>query len=1055
MLPLRPASFALLVLPFAARAAEKVDYNYHVRPILSTNCFSCHGPDAKSRKADLRLDSFAGATAENDGIRAIVPGDPVASALVARVSSDDPDEIMPPPESHRLLTPAQRNTLAQWIAEGAEYQDHWAFVAPKKPAVPATSRPAWVRNPIDTFIVARQLAAGLEPSTEAGRAELLRRVTFDLTGLPPTLEELNSFLTDTSPDAYEKVVDRLLASPHFGERMALAWMDAARYGDTSVMHADGPRDMWPWRDWVIKAYNENKPFDEFTVEQLAGDLLPDATPEQKLATGFNRNHASSDEGGAIAEELRVEYVVDRVKTTSNVFLGLSMECGQCHDHKFDPITQKDYYRFFAYFNNTQDPGMQSRNGNQVPVVELMNPARAKGSADFAARREALGKELEARRTEAAPAVTVWVAAKTAEREGGTSEKTAPVGLVHHFPLDEKADEPVREVLSGVTGKLAGKYERQERDGNACIQLDGKTTVDFPNVGGFVDASQPLTLAAWVNAPANVNGAVFSHMKTGEAYRGYDLWLQDGSVGSHIISHWPDNALKVVSKPKLRPDQWEHIAIVYDGSGKTSGMKIYINGEAVEFNVEQDNLTGSILADVPFRIGARDVGANVRARVDDIRLYNRALDAAEIAAAREGRDPLDELLAVPENERTPEQSLALANLYLSREDQPYQAIQASLAALGTEEQDFLAKTGNYTSMIMTDNAQPRVTYVLNRGDYNSPIKDEEMKPGVPSALPALPDDAPSNRLGLAQWLVRPDHPLTARVAVNRYWAMLFGRGIVGTVMDFGNQGELPSHPELLDWLAVDFVENGWDTKRTLRQIVNSATYRQSSRVTPEALAADPENRLLSRGPRFRLQGEFIRDNALAVSGLLVDHIGGPGVKPYQPPGLWNEVSLDGNLRFVQDKGENLYRRSMYIYWKRSAPAPSMTIFDAPSREKCVVERDRTNTPLQALVTLNDVQFVEASRKLAERMMHAAPETDARIHHAFRLTLARDAFPEEIAICREVLENQLANYRVRPEEAKKYLSAGDSPRDESFDPAELAAWAVLANLILNLDEVLVRG
>lgn len=1042
-------SLVALNLPLAASA--EIDFNREIRPILSENCFQCHGPDEHGRKGKLRLDQFDDAVA----MKAIVPGDSMKSEVVTRILSGDEDELMPPPDSHKSLSKSEKDLLIGWISEGAKYADHWSFITPKKPALPAVNQADWPKNAIDHFTLARMEAANLQPNPEAERETFIRRITEDLTGLPPTIAEIDAFLADASPDAYEKVADRLLASPHYAERMTLAWMDAARYGDTSVMHADGNRDMWPWRDWVINAYHSNKPFDQFTIEQLAGDLLPDATTDQKIATGFNRNHATSDEGGAFAEELRVEYVVDRVKTTSNVWLGLSMECAQCHDHKYDPISAKDYYGFFAYFNNTKDPGMQTRNGNQAPIVTVSGLDREKVKLEFAAKRQSLDENLAARRTELTPVIAKWADEKSAALAASPDKATKTIpDLTLHIPLD--ASDNAIDAISGTSAKPHDKATADERDGSPALKLSGNAVLDFSGIGDFKKHSDSFTLSAWVKPPANATGAIFAKMKTSQAFRGYDLWLQSGSVGSHIINAWQDNAIKVISKPKLSPGKWQHVAVTYDGSGKAAGTLVYIDGIRVDTTVEADGLSGDLSNDVPFRIGGRDANSFSNISVDDVRIYNRALLPEEIPLVREGKDPLNELLAVPAGERSPEQNAALANIYLVREDDTFKKLIAERTAIDSQETEQLMKYPESTSMIMEDNDKMRMTYVLDRGAYDSPKKEEEIRPATPPAVfPALAN-ADENRLGLAKWLTHPDHPLTARVAVNRYWAMLFGTGIVKSVTDFGNQGAPPTHPELLDWLAVDFVESGWDIKRMLRQIVTSATYRQSSRISPSLLASDPENKLLARSPRFRLQGEFIRDHALAVSGLLVDDIGGIGVKPYQPQNIWNEVSINSGLRYPQDSGEKLYRRSMYTYWKRSAPMPNMIIFDAPSREICIVQRPRTNTPLQALVTLNDPQFVEAARIFAERILRDGGDSDEkRINHAFRLATGRHATPKEIQILTNTLSLKKAAFTTEQEAAKNYLQVGEHPRDESIPLPDHAAWTIIAQMILNLDETLTRG
>lgn len=1042
--PLRSLSLvaALLVttLEVVLCSADAADFNRDVRPILSDTCFKCHGPGVA--EADLRLDTREAAMASE----AIVPGKVDESELIARIFSDDVDTLMPPPDSHKTLTPKQKQTLSDWVAEGAEYADHWSFVPP--------IRDAGIDS-LDHFIRARLASAGLALSDEADRRTLIRRVTLDLTGLPPTPAEVAAFVDDPGSDAFEKVVDRLLASPAYGERMALAWMDLARYGDTSVMHADGPRDMWPWRDWVINAYNENKPFDEFTREQLAGDLIPDASVDQKVASGFNRNHATSDEGGAFAEELRVEYVVDRVQTTSNVWLGLTMECSQCHDHKYDPISQKEYYQFYAYFNNTADPGMQSRRGNQAPVVEVVDEVRAQKLAALSQRIAESGRAIDRYREDAEPAFEQWLANESADRAENSERVQEPEGLSLWFALDETSGKSLTDGASGAVAAIEkGKLETADRDGvSGAIKLNGGTQYKAESVLDL-EFDQPFSFSAWVKS-TNGSGAIFSKMNEGADYRGFDFWMQGNRVGTHIINTWSSNAIKVVSKDQLKKDTWQHVVVTYDGSQKAAGVKIYVDGQLSENSVEADTLSATIKTDQAFRIGSRSRSANLKAEVDDLRIYSRVLDENELEAVKTG-DPIESLLATPAAERTADQTKVLLTHYLGSHDEKFAKLTKAHAAIVKQYADLDQKPT--TSMIMQDNPQDkmRMTYVLDRGAYDSPRKDEPVKPGVPAALPSLPEGAPSNRLGLAQWMTMPSHPLTARVAVNRYWTMLFGYGLVRTPGDFGAQGASPTHPELLDWLAVDFVESGWNVKRMFKQLVMSETYRQASRVEPQHQSHDPQNLLLARSNRFRLQGEFIRDQALAVSGLLVGEVGGPGVKPYQPPNIWNEVSLNGGLRYAQDKGEKLYRRSMYTYWKRSAPMPSMLIFDAPTREKCVIQRPRTNTPLQALVTLNDPQFVEASRVFAERLIQAGgPDAASRIDLAYELTVARAATRREQDVLQQLLADQREHFSKNPEAAAEFLGVGESPRDAAIDAVEHAAWMVVAQTILNLDEALTRG
>jgi hypothetical protein len=1040
---------ALLATSVSGITAEKmpevIKYNRDIRPILSNNCFLCHGPDKGRRKADMRLDLEAEAKKD-----AIVPGKLSESELWARITNSDVDERMPPKGSKKELNAHQIALLKKWIEQGAKYEGHWAYISPKQTALPQP-KVKWGNNPIDTFIAARLQAEGLKPSSEAAKEILLRRVSFDLTGLPPTLKELDDFLGDKSLEAYEKTVDRLLASKAYAERMTLHWMDVARYGDSSVHHADGPRTMWPWRDWVIDAYDKNKSFKDFAIEQLAGDLMPDASMGQKVATGFNRNHGTTDEGGLIEEEYRVEYVVDRVKTTGNVFLGLSMECAQCHSHKYDPISQKEYYQFFAFFNNNADRGKQSRGGNAPPMINVIAPNNLKQQKDAEAKVKAANQKLAERKKNAGSDFEKW-AIEAAKKITDPPEE--PSGLFAHLPLDEFKD---RKSADLVNAKNEVKWEGKGRTVSGKIasafRVEGN---GFVNVKGIKppEWNQPFSYGCWVKPDAgNANGAVFSKMNEGNAYRGFDIWLQAGAPGTHIIHKWQDNAVKVVGKQKVKAKTWSHIFVTYDGTGKASGTKVYMNGKVLGHNVEADGLSGTIQTPNDFRIGRRSGSAQANnVEIDDVRLYNRTLTASEVAVIA-GNNPIAPLLALAPDKRDAKQKSELLNHYLNNIDKAYQKITTDKR--NAEKEIAQSSKSKVTSMIMGDMSKMRATYLLERGHYEHPKKDEIIKPGVPAFLPPLPEGAPPNRLGLAQWLTRPDHPLTARVAVNRYWSLLFGKGLVTSVSDFGTQGEWPSHPELLDWLAVDFVKNRWDIKRTIKQIVMSATYRQTSKVTPKLIAQDPNNILLARGPRFRLQGEFIRDNALAVSGLLVNKVGGPGVKPYQPPGLWNEVSLGGNVRFKQDSGDGLFRRSMYTYWKRSAPAPSMTIFDAPTREKCMVERPRTNTPLQALVTLNDPQFLEASRHIAKRIMKEGGKTPReRVEYAYRLVTSRKPKPIVSQILVGAFNEELENYKKNNEAAGKILTIGATKRDESLNAPEHAAWTIVASIILNLDEVITR-
>lgn len=1035
----------ILLLGFSCvtvRGEEQLSFERDIRPILSDKCFFCHGPDREHREAGLRLDL------EDDAAAVIEPGDAEASELVHRILTDDADLLMPPPDSLKSLTRDERDLLIQWVDQGAQWSQHWSFRTPEKVSLPSTASDA--RHAIDAFVTHHVASLGKQLAAPADRAKLIRRVTYDLTGAPPTLSEIDAFVNDRSPDAYEKVVDRLLDSPRYGQRMALAWMDAARYGDTSVYHADGPRDMWAWRDAIVNAYNANMPFNEFSTYQLAGDLISDATLEQRILAGFNRNNGTTDEGGAFAEEYRVEYAVDRVKTTSTVWMGLTMECAQCHDHKYDPVSQEDYYRFYAFFNISSDAGMQTRRGNASPMLDIPNPESERQlplvQQQLADTREQL-KKIE---TECDPLLQAWLTEWKAKAESGEALSVEPGAL--SFPIIEgKGKQLVDTGSRKLTATIKGKPLWVESRADSGIRFDGSNYVDVGDVADF-ERNDSFSYGGWYKPSKRAgHGALIARMDDAKAYRGFDLYAGNSTVSVHLIHSWPNNAIKVTTKKKLKADQWQHVFATYDGSSKADGIKIYVDGEEWEWTIEQNGLTDTIRTERTLLIGSRHPGSRLKGEVDSIDIIPRLLDQADVKRLSEGL-PITGLLEIPEEKRTEKQKESLKQYYLSTENEAFQQLKKQIAALDTRVAEL--KKPLTSVMVMGDMAKPRETFVLSRGSYDSPT-DIKVEPGTLPVLPPMEADAPRNRLGLAQWLFRDDHPLTARVAVNRYWQMLFGVGLVTTPEDFGAQGEFPSHPELLDWLSVDFRENGWNVKRLLKQIVMSRTYQQTSHASPEQYIADPDNRDLARGPRFRLQGEFIRDMALDVSGLLVDSFGGPGVKPYQPPGLWAEVGLGGNPKFVQDHGDKLYRRSLYTYWKRSAPPPSMQIFDAPTREKCTIRRARTNTPLQALVTLNDTQFVEAARHFAVRIMRDGGEDAAeRIGFGFRLVTSRSPSEAEIAVFERILASAMDEYQNDPEAANALLSIGESPRDETLNVEQHAAWTMVASAMLNLDETLTR-
>ena len=1043
-------------LQLAGEGKQTVSFNRDIRPILSSKCFHCHGPSDKFRKAKLRLDQEESALSERDGIRAIVPGNLDESELWHRILSDDPEEMMPPPESKKPMSKEEISLFKTWIAEGAKWEDHWSFSEIKQPALPEVSNPDWSRNPIDRFVLRNLDKRGLKPSPEADRRTLARRLFLDLTGLPPSPAEVKGFLDDKSPDALERLVDRLLSSDGYAERMTLVWMDAARYGDTSVFHDDGPRTMWPWRDWVLNAYKNNMPFDQFTIEQLAGDLLPESTVDQKIASGFNRNHATTDEGGVIAEEFRVEYVVDRVKTTANVWMGLTMECAQCHSHMYDPISQEEYYSFYAFYNNNADPGMQTRRGNQAPVVNVESSDQKKKKAELEKKNGEISKKQDARRKVAQKSFDEW----TEEQFLNAGEKKTPVapsGLVSHLPLDNFEKNLTPDIARNTTDcRLHGKAKPiGNAKFNGGLKIEGN---GFVELKGFKDPTwnKPFSYGCWVKTSnGNQNGAVLAKMDEGNDFRGFDLWLQNGKPGAHIIHKWQDNAVKVVGKKKIAAKKWQHVFITYDGSGRAAGTRVFLNGEKLDHTVEADGLTATIATDKPLRLGRRfSTSITNGVEIDDVRFYDRELTSIEVQSLF-GSDLITPLLALAASDRTPEQTKTLFDHYLNSIDKPYQAlarekdkVNGELASLGKSK---------ITSMIMADNPanKMRKTYLLMRGQYSSPDKSKEFTPDTPSFLPPMKEDLPKTRLGLAKWIVDPQHPLTARVAANRHWQTIFGRGLTNTPSDFGSQGNWPTHPDLINWLAADFRKNGWDVKRAIKQMVTSATYRQSSVTRPEHLEKDPVNLYHARAPRFRMMGEFVRDNALAISGLLQRDFGGSGVKPYQPPGLWVEVSLSGGRKFIRDKGEKLYRRSMYTYWKRSAPQPALMAFDTPTREVCVLQRQRTNTPMQALVTLNDDQFVEAARHFARRILSSGKKTfPDKLNFAFEWATGRPADQLRIDVLKEFYEEQSKVFKDDPKRADELLSVGESPRDEKLDPYDHAAWTLLASIILNLDETLNR-
>jgi hypothetical protein len=989
----------------ATAAEDPVRFNRDIRPILSENCLSCHGPDAKQRKAELRLDVEASAHEH-----AIVAGNPGESELISRITSNDDELKMPPTESGKKLTSEEVAMLRRWIEEGAKYEGHWSFISPKKSELPGVSDPAWARGPIDRFVQARLDAEKMKPSREADRYVWIRRVSLDLTGLPPTIQDVNTFVRDTSENAFEKVVDRLLNSERFGEHMSRHWLDAARYADTNGYQYDLEREQWVWRDWVIHALNSNMPFDQFTVEQLAGDLLPGATDQQRLATAFHRNHPITIEGGVVDEEYRTEYVVDRVVTTSTVWLGLTMTCGRCHDHKYDPISQREFYSFFSFFNNVPERGLNGFN----PKLKVDSPLRSAQSAKAAA--ELAIAELTFKK--------LW-------------KQNAAELSAHESKLTEDVTKQWLTVVPDERRSIGGATLEVQPDQSILATGKNPVTETYELVVNCETPIHAIRLEA-LKHPSFVGGG------TGRGFNGNFVLSE-----FQVAASGEDSKFQPVKIAEAQADYSQrnyNVASTIDG-------KIDKSGWAVDGNTKfEDRVAIFTLAKPLLPAAVKSVRLQMHHRYGGSHHIGRFRISLATRPVQVVPADVTSIVKVDAAMRTALQMSRLAEYLAGRFGN--NEMKSIVARLSSLRRQLAASSAFPATMVMAEMPKPRKTHVLFRGEYDKPR--DEVQPGTPAALPPMPDGFPRNRLGLAKWLTMPGHPLTARVAVNRFWQLLFGTGIVKSVEDFGSQGEFPSHPKLLDWLAVDFVESGWDTKGLLRKIVLSATYRQSSRMTPQFLERDPENRLLARGPRLRLDAETIRDSALFASGLLSPQIGGPSVFPYHPSGLWQEINnRPGYSRtYKQDSGDGLYRRSLYTFWKRTVPPPSMAAFDAPEREFCVVRRSRTNTPLQAFVMLHDPQFVEAARHLGARMMSAGVDrTERGLALGFLACHSRPPSSREMAVLMRVLEQRMVLYQNDPDAAKGVLSVGESPA-QSGNVADIAAWTTVARVILNSSEFVTK-
>jgi hypothetical protein len=1015
----------------SAAEEKAIDFSRDILPLLSETCFKCHGPDQANREAGLRLDKHEGALAKlESGKVALVPGKSNESSIYQRITSKDPELRMPPIDSGKELTQAEIELLKKWIDGGGQWSGHWAFQAPQKPELPGPVKGWKTENPIDLFVQPRLQAAALKPAAEASKETLIRRLTLDLTGLPPAIKEVDAFLQDDSPAAYERVVDRLLKSSRYGEHMGRRWLDAARFADTHGLHLDNERSIWPYRDWVIDAFNRNLPFDQFTIEQLAGDLLPNPTLAQRVATGFNRCNVTTSEGGSINEEYFVRYAVDRVETTSTVWLGLTSGCAACHDHKYDPLTQKEFYQLFSYFFSLTEKAMDGNALLPPPVVRVPTKKQL-------ALQQQLREQIAAAKKEIETGVANWKYV-----DPMVDAKPLPLTQNDKVWFDDELPEGAKPQGNGPNPwKFVTAPDHPVYSGkNSSVRTGKGITQHF-----FTGAKAPLVI--------NENDRLFAYVYLDPKDPPETVQLQFNDGTWEHRAHWGadkaflpgrKNASNMPMGPLPETGKWVRLEVPAATVGLKPGAKL--NGWAfTQFN-------GTVHWDKAGVVTIGSLSPEQQASLTQWEHFRATIKQPGLPA------DVQKVLDVVKEKRTKEQADKLLRYYLQHvnpESQKRFADPLKNQVTWNKELAGIEKAIPST-LIMQERKQPRQAHILERGQYTE--KREKVSSLLPAWLGTPVEGAPGNRLGLAQWLVSPTHPLTARVTVNRFWQHYFGTGLVKTSEDFGVQGEQPSHPALLDWLAVDFIESGWDMKRLHKMLVMSATYRQSSHVSEQKLAADPQNRWLSRGPRFRLDAEVIRDQALVISGLLVEEVGGKSVRPYQPAGLWKPVGFGGSNTsvFKQDKGEKLYRRSMYTFWKRTSPPPTMTIFDAPDRETCQVRRARTNTPLQALVLMNDVQFIEAARKFAEQVMSkGGAGTEQRVTFAFRTVLARQPSTSELATLTKLFTDYQAEFKATPGSAGKLLAAGESARDEALDVNELGAWTMIVHLLLNLSETVTKG
>ena len=1036
---------------------EQIDFNYHVKPILSDKCFACHGPDLANQKAGLRLDikEHALGVLEGSGNRAIVPGKLGRSALIERIFSDDEDITMPPPEFNLTLNTYEKAILSKWILQGATYKRHWSFIKPIKKALPNIESQDWAKNAIDFFSAEKLERLQIEPSREASRETLLRRLSFDLTGLPPSVGQIEEFVSDTSNNAYEKVVDRLLASTAYGERMAADWMDVARYSESDGYLDDKHRDFSPYRDWVIKAFNTNMSYKDFVSFQLAGDLIPNPTKESILATAFNRIHKKNSEAGIIFEEYRQEYVADRTLAVGKAFMALSVECARCHDHKYDPISQKEHFEMAAFFNSTNEIGTAVYGPGQVPGPSLLLTNSEQDKV-----LEYIDKDIKKIKNRL---IELDKRSLANSKDKSTEEvpdllaiqKSYTKEMVVDYDFDALSPKGDKHFLGSNNVMGAGPITISEPDvkegaSGKGIYLNDYTKLRLPKKVGWYDQTDPFSVSLSVFPDVLYEEAgLFYHCEDLRlGLNGYSFYLENNRPKFIMAQSWPSNALQVITKKAIPVKEWTNITVTYDGLGKAGGIHIYFNGEEVEVEIEIDSLYKSILHEPDihtygfggFQLGVRDkMKTLIKGGLDDLKIHSKELSALEVLYGYQ-KEGMDKVL---KNPGKIEHARLISSFYKNSNTER----KTVLSELRGKKKERIKITDPIQEiMVLGDLPEPRPTYILDRGMYDSPT--EEVFPGIIDAVLPFNDSLPKNRLGLTKWLFDPDHPLTARVFVNRLWQMHFGKGLVSTSDDFGNQGSLPSHPELLDWLAVEFKESGWDIKKIHKHIVMSATYRQSSKVNQELLDIDADNTLLARGPSFRMTAEMVRDNALSISGLLSKKIGGPSVYPYQPEGLWDEISnKPWRYRYLQEPGEGLYRRSLYTIWKRTSAPPSMLIFDVGERGVCTVKRRETSTPLQALVLLNDPQYVEASRVLAENLIIAYPNEEERLIRAYQLAIGRKPIVKELDILKKFHADEKTRFLNNKEDAFAYISVGSRPPIKDMNPIDVASLATIVNGIMN--------